>query len=258
MTPAAPPKLKIQLHLTIGWPKIIDDTWIKKLLDLENQSDIDKNQACQKLLRKLLNKQNQSFEFHGIDHLFRRNTKGFQPIKRFFSNLITLENTSATEVHCYIDAFTFAFLKGAKNFDLFLNYNPKNNVQFTQTYQNWLKAIEAYEKLERSGIPLTDSQTQDHYLKFRKILLRPSARDELRALACLLLNGPSTMQQVSNDLGLNYSLSQRTVSIFEPCNIVENRGNDEYAIVPDSLPMAIFGLREVLGINYLELLEEYI
>ena len=61
---------------------------------------------------------------------------------------------------------------------------------------------------------------------------------------------------ISSDLGLNYSLSQRTISVFEPASIVEHRGDGVYAIAALALPLVIFGLREVLGIDLLSSLFE--
>ena len=249
-----PTTLPIQLKLTSGWPRIGSDHWSRGFHEIEANTltSSDRAQAYEQHLRSILESQDQTYEFYEVDALFRKTTEGLQPIKRFFSNLISLDPQSLNvkSVHCHIDVFAYSFLKGAKNFDLFLPYYPQHNVEFEQTYHRWFSEIQALENFERFGAPLEKSQ-QDNYLKFRHILTRQSARDELRALSCLLLNGPSTIKMISTDLGLNYSLSQRTIRVFEPASIVEHRGNGVYAIASSALPLAIFGLREVLGIDLL-------
>lgn len=261
MTPASHQGKAVTLitHLTFGWPEISDQHWSRSfLLTEEGSGDSNtKNREFKTQLQTLLAKKNSPYELEEVDALFRKSTKGFQPIKRFIASLSSLDKATVNNepVHCHIDVFAYSFLKGAKNFDLLLPYQPqksqKNDQEFLDHYQKWLSKITALEIFERTGQPPEETQLAEQYKQFRKILVRSSARDELRALGTLLISGPSTTNMISQDLGLNYDLGQRVMTVFEPAGIVTYRGRGFYSIATDAIPLAVFGLREVLGIDLL-------
>ena len=246
--------LKIQTHLTVGWPTIPEDHWSKDFLRVEKQTEgsLNKNSKYQKRILSLLKDKDNPYQFEEVDALFRKSTPGFQPIKRFIATLLSLETQPLKQsiVECHIDAFAYGFLKGAKNFDLLMPYHPKPDDLLHQKYQDWSTQIAQLETYERTGQPI-DPALADQYKALRPILARPSNRDELRTLASLLISGPSSLEMIKNDLGLNFDLGQRTLSVFEPCGVVERRDNGLYAINTSALPLVIFGLREVLGLDLL-------
>jgi hypothetical protein len=195
----------------------------------------------------------------GLDELFRRCTGGFDPIKQFTGALTQLSASGACPqpLICRIDGFAYAFLKGAKNFDLFLPPADTLNASFHEALSNWDTEIHALERFERWGkaLPMSASVSAEAYLALRSIVTRTSARDERRVLATLLVSGPSSLQEVSADLRLNYTLGERTLAVFEPAPLqaIERRG-DRFAIRSPVLPLVLFCLRETMGIDLLSAL----
>ncbi|MDJ0718538.1 MAG: hypothetical protein QNJ54_30660 [Prochloraceae cyanobacterium] len=201
--------------------------------------------------------QKQVSEIFQLEQLFRKNTQGFQPIKKFVGALSSCENIDS--LYCYIDAFAYSFLKGAKNFDCLLPFEIEHNNEFIKTYQQWSKIIEKLENFERFGENIPQKLAKQ-YLALRKIISRLSVQEELRTLATLLVNGPSSLEQVSKDLDLNYTLGQRTVGIFENISVVEKVDSQDltiYRISTAALPVVIFGLRETIGLDLLSNLDIY-
>jgi len=196
----------------------------------------------------------------GLESLFRRRTRGFETLKKFVAALVSLPHPAATAdpLICRIDAFAYAFLRGAKNLDFQLPLDDKLNAEFRKTHAAWSHTIMALEDFERLGRPLVKDAniSTDHYLALRHIISRPSARDERRTLATLMVSGPSSMKEISEDLGLNYSLGQRTVATFLEKDLVERRSGEIFAIAEPALPLAVFGLRESMGLDLLTVLQK--
>ena len=195
----------------------------------------------------------------GLERLFRRCTGGFEPLKRFVATLASLPPPfgSPQPLVCQIDAFAYAFLRQAKNFDFLLPIGDDVNSAFRYTHRAWLQTLGALEQFERVGKPLAsnDGISAAQYLALRGIIARPSARDERRALATLLVSGPSTLEAISQDLGLNYSLGPRILASFEETGVIERRPPGEiFAIVDAALPLAAFVVRETLGLDLLSVL----
>ena len=192
----------------------------------------------------------------GLDALFRRRTGGFAPLKQFLGALALLPPQSdyPQPLTCQIDAFAWSFLKGAKNLDLLLPAAP-HSAAMRAEYQRWRKDIRALERFERLGLPLPQpgAISADAYLALRAIVTRPSARDERRALASLLVSGPSTLAEITDDLGLNYSLGERSLAVFESKPLALLKRRDEcFSLRAETLPLVLFGLRETMGLDLLD------
>ncbi len=112
------------------------------------------------------------------------------------------------------------------------------------------------ENFERLGKPIAKeaSISADQYLALRRIVSRSSARDERRTLATLMVSGPSSMDDISQDLGLNYSLGQRAVAAFLEIGVVQRRSGEIFAVAESALPLTTFGLRESMGLDLLNVL----
>ena len=232
----------------------------------------------------------QDYHIYYFDELFRKRTRGFDDIKKLVGALTTIEDNK--KVNCHIDAFAYSFLKGAKNFDLLLPFDKEQNNDFLEKYKTWSIIISNLEIFERTGKPYISEERKQQYLNLRKIVSRSSARDEIRTLATLLVSGPSTLKEVSKDLGLNYTLGQRTIGVFVNIGVVEKREHiiifilslliktklsqpvslllqnyqeiyaillqnyqEIYAISNEALPVVIFCLRETTGLDLLSNLE---
>ena len=81
--------------------------------------------------------------------------------------------------------------------------------------------------------------------------MRASARDEWRAMALLVLSGPSTMAEISRELGLGYTLGPRVLKPFMDVGAVVEE-TSAYRIDMDYLPIVLYFLRELLGLDILE------
>jgi len=207
--------------------------------------------------------------------LFRRNKKGFGGIKKFVSSLMSVDSENDIgNIYCLMDVFSYAFLKGAKNLDFQLPEIKKDfpkevdkilkslNLDLFRKFEkewreNIIPTLEEFERMGKS-FPENFEINNDDYLDLRGILTRTSARDERRSLATLLVSGPSTMEEISEDLGLNYTLGNRILGVFADIGVVETQGNDKYVISLNKLPLVIFFLREIMGLDLLRLVKEEI
>ena len=216
-------------------------------------------------LLQQLRTSSKSIIIHSTEQLFRRNVNGFADIKQFVASLISIvtKEEGIGDVYCLMDVFSYAFLKGAKNFDYQLP-EIKNNFHkdivrsdlYRECEGKWSKEIlPALEDFERIGKPFPEgfSVEKEKYLRLRDILSRGSARDERRSLATLLVSGPSTMKEISEDLGLNYTLGNRILGIFadKDIKVVDIQNNGKYVIYQDKLPLVVFFLREIMGLDFL-------
>ena len=235
--------MKLNAKLTTGWNyKPIESDVLQLHSENLNQHDYLEN-----LTNRILNSK-KTVAIYQLEQLFRKSTTGFKPIKQFVAALTN--NSDKRNLDCYINVFAYSFLKGAKNFDLLLSFDRNENEEFIKTFKNWSDKITKLENFERFG-KCINPDLKDRYLALRKIISRPSARDEIRTLATLLVSGPSTLKEVSEDLGLNYTLSQRTIGVFEDIEVVEKRDKEKYAIAAEALPVVIFCLRETIGLDLL-------
>ena len=240
--------MKLTARLTTGWNYESRESNAITMHELALSSG---NNYIHSLSSQLTQKNiNQIYQ---LEQLFRKSTTGFKPIKKFVGALTSIQNNNS--LSCYIDVFVYSFLKGAKNFDLLLQFDKKHNKEFVDTYKQWSDEISSLGNFERSGKQNISDKQKKQYLELRKIVARLSARDEIRTLATLLVSGPSTLEEVSIDLGLNYTLGQRTVGVFKNIDVVEKRDKEKYAIATEALPIVIFCLRETIGLDLLSNLD---
>ena len=241
--------MKLTTKLTTGWKDIESEA---NAIKLHNSALNNPDGNYSNFLINKIGSEN--FDgIHQLEQLFRKSTIGFKPIKQFVGALTTFADNK--ELICYLDVFAYSFLKGAKNFDLLLPFDKKHNKEFIDIYKQWLKIFRKLEKFERFGKQNISDKQKKQYLELREIVARLSARDEIRTLATLLVSGPSTLEEVSEDLGLNYTLGQRTVGVFKNIDVVEKRDKEKYAIATEALPIVIFCLRETIGLDLLSNLD---
>jgi hypothetical protein len=242
----------MQAILTTVWGESVDnaesaDSLYNSAMS-EDGVDVDK-------LETALRAAQQPIIVSGLDALFRRNTSGFNPIKRFVGALTQVEERGVGPVTCRINAIAYALLKGAKNFDLLLPEDRDTNGPFREVLPSWKHQIAALERFERDGDDRLDPWLRERYLESRPVMARASARDEQRSLAALLLSGPSTREEITQDLGLSYDLSQRVMAPFVSSGIVEaSKQEGCYTIAHRALPLVLFLLRETIGIDPLTIL----
>ncbi len=251
--------MPINAILTVGWKNDITHQFsARKLHDNAKGGEDYENTLLQQLRTS-----SKPIIIHATEHLFRRNVNGFGGIKKFVASLMSIvtREKDIGEIYCLMDVFSYAFLKGAKNFDFQLperkgNF-PKEVVGldlFRKCEEKWEEEIlPALEEFERIGKPFPEGFNieKEKYLGLRGILSRGSARDERRSLATLLVSGPSTMGEISKDLNLNYTLGNRILGIFADIGIVKVQDNDKYIISLDKLPLVVFFLREIMGLDFL-------
>jgi hypothetical protein len=249
-------QMRLEAFLTVGWE---DDPQAEfgasRLHAVAGQVSEEYSAA----LAAELEKAPPETKISGLENLFRRRPGGFGPFRRFVGALASVRSSGklSEPLVCRIDVFAYAFLKSAKNLDFVLprrKAEKGENDDYGNASETWAKTIEALEHFERTGRSLPKGTVEaSRYLAIREIISRPSARDELRALAILLTSGPSTSAEISNDLGLNYTLGQRTLAAYEDpdVGVVERRSGGKFSIVKSSLPLVVFCLREKMGIDLL-------
>ncbi len=250
--------------LTIGWPEN-RGTPILSAVGLTDGCKVDVRQYQDRLLAALAvdrSSVSAAIALTACDRLFRRRSRDFKKIQAFLAalNEIVHQHADLPDIHCELDVFAYTFLKGAKNIDFFLPEQLDVDRGDSDLFRNrnaWhRRQVRQLERLERrgsrSGLPETESAA---YCALRRILTRASARDERRALAALLVSGPSTVEQISKDLGLSYTLGPRILPTLKGIGALDRR-NDQYVIRMDALPRTVFLLRETLGIDLLEVLDE--
>lgn len=191
----------------------------------------------------------------GVDKLFRRRGEaGVDPIKRFVHALLNC--CPEATLTCHIDYFAYVFLKGAKNFDFFFPaMKDDSQEQLAPLFgKNGIHDLmQALQDFELTGSGALDGDTRRSYLEARPLAQRESARDEWRSLGVLLYSGPSTLDSISRDLGLGYTLSDRLLVPFLQCGLLRREGS-EYCLetVPSKMSVTLAMLRAVLGLNPLE------
>jgi hypothetical protein len=242
--------MDLKAYLTFGWQANPEDSFSAARIHQEAESAGGeyKEALAASITKCSLN----GHRITGLELLFRRRTDGFGKLKKFIGELLHLpaQENSMNIIVCEIDAFAYAFLKGAKNFDFLLPLAKEPNPEFDAYCRTIHETIDQLKGFERRGRPIS-SEMKGKYMALRSIVMRKSARDECRSLATLLISGPSTLDDIKYDLGLNYSLSQRTLAVFENCGVVERRNNGTFCIQKTALPVVVFSLREAMGIDLL-------
>ena len=83
--------------------------------------------------------------------------------------------------------------------------------------------------------------------------MRVSARDECRALADWLLAGPGTAEQIASSLDISENLAKR---IAVALGSVLCQQGDKFRVDDEVLPVALFVVRERMGLDPVSVLEE--
>jgi hypothetical protein len=194
--------------------------------------------------------ENETIELYCADKLFRRGHGGSDPIKLLLVGLLGVD--SDAKVLCHIDGFAYWYLRSAKNFHFFfpvhkIALNKKN--QFETAIEELRKEMIWFERSERRAY----GKPSEVYKDVRKLAKRKSARDEWRIIAALLFSGPSTMKQLSGDLGLRYTLAERALQPFLDCSIVKS-DSKELRLNTDHhyLGITLYFLRALFGIDPLK------
>jgi hypothetical protein len=245
--------MKLEAFLTVGWE---DDPQANfSAFKLHEAADPSSPQYSAALTAELGRAQPETVLL-GLENLFRRRPGDFGPLKQFVGALASMRSPGklSEPLVCRIDVFAYFFLKSAKNLDFVLPRRGGGNDEFDNLRETWAEKIRALERFERTGEALPAGTVEaSRYLGIREIISRPSARDELRALTVLLTSGPSTLAEISDDLGLNYPLGQRALAAYEheAVGVVERRRGEIFTIVKDYLPLVVFCLREKMGIDLL-------
>lgn len=145
----------------------------------------------------------------------------------------------------------------AKNFDLFLDLDLSGVVAELNAIKNVMAELERFERTGEAG----GSELVETYLAVRRVVARPTASDERRALWILLFSGPSTARELADDLGRSEELASRILRALDPvveCSDTEDAGVERHRILdtPDALGVTLFLLRSTLGVDILDAMIE--
>jgi hypothetical protein len=180
----------------------------------------------------------------GASASLRRNTAGFATIK----SLAAQTNSGRPLV---INAFLYAFLCPAKNFDLFL----KENIDaISGTIVRIEQKMNLLTEFERRGLGLREPGLRNTYLAARNIVARKNARDEQRTLATLLFSGPSAVNQIAQDLGVSENLAERILRVLDPVTEEPAPGRFRLRADTDTLAVVLQLLRSTLGLDPIRVL----
>ena len=220
---------------------------------IDHESD---SKIRQETLLNKLNSLNESVTILSLERLFNRNINGFGEIKSIVSDLFFILNIDKLKYSplCHLNAFTFAFLAAAKNYDLFIAIDNKQEVK--EKVEQLVAEINSLTEFERIGKPLAEKygSLKAPYLSLRQMIARPSARDEQRILALTLISGSMTFEKLEAALGCNTSLIQRILAMFVADKVIlENRLN--YSINENYLAIVLLCLRETHGMDPLNILQ---
>ena len=168
----------------------------------------------------------------------------------------TSENASAGSPLA-LHAFTYAFLGSAKNVDLFVDADATGVREQLLSLREALGALEAFER-EGTQLPTELELLKAPYLRLRRVMLRPGARDERRVLKHVLMTGPATAGELVADLELpSSSGAMRALMALAPVVTGHPDGAQErFGIDESLLPVALFAVRERMGIDPLAVLYE--
>lgn len=178
----------------------------------------------------------------------RRNTAGFSKIKE-------LAESAGSENPLVINAFLYAFLCPAKNLDLFLAENVDAISSDVVSIETKMRALEAF---ERDATALPTEGLRKTYLAARNIAACKSARDEQRTLATLLFSGPSTAEQIAEDLGISENLAGRTLRVLGSVAEEQTPGRFALRTDTDTLAVVLQLLRSTLGLDPIRVLRRRI
>jgi hypothetical protein len=252
--------MALETVLTTNWPPIVT-TDSYNAVNLHNQASqtddyIAKLRELLTALREQTGK-DKPMPIHSVGRLFRRRPGGFSALKKFVSTCEGLTDKTLQPLFFGIDVFSYAFLKGAKNFDAIMRETKATTIKspFRNIYPQWQKEIAELELFEREGVIPKSPDIIESYLKLRQVVAPNSAREERRTLATLLVSGPSTAEEIAADLGMSYGLSGRMLPTFEQVGVVVGQEEVDayrYALKTETLPQVIFCLRETMGIDLLE------
>lgn len=195
-----------------------------------------------------------------LDGLFRRGPRGMQAMRDLIGlvgeNYQAWSDVSALQFEC--DAFAYAFLKQAHNYDVILPVVEHPVGPFRRELTRLKATLNALADFERSGIELPPgvNETEEEYLRVRAALSRPSARLERVILATLLINGPSTLPELSAETGTDApTLMRILLSFSDPEYIAYEPDTERFRLAMKHLPSILFCLREKMGFDYLSVFE---
>ena len=178
----------------------------------------------------------------------RRRIDGFEDIKKRIAG--------GREEVLHLHAFTYAFLRKAKNVDLYVEADDRKIETWLTDLRKSLVALEAFER-EGSELPESHTSLKPIYLALRRVFARPGARDERRAMVHLLMNGPCTDAGLAEGLGLSVNLAVRVRKALQPA-LKPKEGSDAYWISKTALPVVVFLVRETTGIDPLSALDDHV
>ena len=249
----------LKIRLTFGWPTA-EENLTAKTIHTTAQANTSKQSSYQEELKRQLD-QRPTECITQFDQLLRRRTKGFADINMFTGALLDIWKELPNPKYCSMDIFAYAFLKHAKNYDLFMQPEYESLNMLEGTIKEWQGAVQALEDFERLGLDLAPeySRLKEVYLRLRTVISRSSARDEQRTLSVLLVCGPLTSDEISSDLGLNNSLIRRILAALLTTGTIDSRldGDDtRYLISETGLPITLFVVREIIGLDLLAMIAD--
>lgn len=256
--------MQIAAKLTIGWADMPRSQFTA--IELHNRAIVAPHYD------KSLFYQLQTAAAHthilGLDHLFRRTCGGFDPVAQFVGAIASLPaiSTVGEPLVCEIDLFAYTFLAGAYQLDHLLPIARNHDIELAQIQTGCTEALRTLENFEQTGTLPANMEELDaqQYLAIRRIISHPSAKNEWRMLASLLISGPSTASSLERELGIEHQIVEQILHLFESIGIFTRWGEEPgdqaneavFVIEKVAIPLVLFCLKGTLGIDLLSNLSD--
>ncbi|MEL6490886.1 MAG: hypothetical protein AAFQ95_13080 [Cyanobacteria bacterium J06621_3] len=258
--------MQLAAKLTVGWTDIPRSQFTA--IELHNRAVMAPH--YEKSLFYQLQTATPHTKILGLDRLFRQTCGGIEPIHQIVSALSSLPTVPSGPhpLLCEIDLFAYTFLAGTHKLDRLLPIAHSTDIELAQIQASCAAAIQTLEDFEHTGsLPEQMSELDaQQYLAIRRIVARPSARDEWRVLARLLISGPSTASNLERELGLNHRVAQQILTLFESIGIFTYWGEEPgspgaetvFVINKVALPLVLFCLKATMGLDLLSNLSKLV
>lgn len=183
-----------------------------------------------------------------FERLVRRRPGGVETALSVLRALATrLPDPACVELE--IDLFAYDYLAGTTDFDLLVS--PAKDSPAAAIWPAWQAALFALQQFETEGRPpgSTAEVDVDHYLEIRSSVMRSDSNLLRRLLAALLVAGPSTTDELAQDVRARPDIVLQTLWVLAGSAAVAEVEDGLWVVAAPALPPVLFLLQSSLGLD---------
>ena len=183
-----------------------------------------------------------------FERLVRRRPGGVETALSVLRALATrLPDHACVELE--IDLFAYDYLAGATAFDLLAR--PSTDSPAAAVLPAWQAALFALQQLETEGRPPdpTAKVDVDHYLEIRSAMMQGNSNLLRKLLAALLVAGPSTTDELAQDVRARPDTALQTLWVLAGSAAVAQVEDGLWVVAAPALPPVLFLLQSSLGLD---------